>query len=89
MEWLIGLGLGYVVGWFAGRSYGRRTAAKPNDPATDRQRAYLADLARDRKGGAAVLDALSIADPWADDLSALRASEAIDRLRELQSGDGA
>ena len=54
--------------------------AKPDVPATDRQRAYLASLAVKREDGEAVMERLGITDPWAPSLSRGRVSAGIDIL---------
>ena len=80
-EAIIGLGVGYVLGWFAGRSYGRRTAAPPADRATERQLAYLESLAAEREGAAQVLADLGITiNP---ELPLADASRAITALKKL------
>lgn len=85
MTEFVALALGYILGWFAGRSHGRRSAAvraarEASMPATDRQRQYLASLAS-RSGGGDVLASMGISDPWSPDLTTERASAAIDRLK--------
>ena len=70
--------LGMAFGWWL-RAW-LRPNAKPDTPATDRQRSYLADLA-ERPGAAEVLAALDISDPWNPSLTRERASAAINKLK--------
>ena len=75
-------GLPLLVGLFIGYRWRARThpQAKPDVPATDRQRAYLASLAVKREDGEAVMERLGITDPWAPSLSRGRVSAGIDIL---------
>ena len=75
-------GLPLLVGIWIGYRWRARThpQAKPDVPATDRQRVYLASLAVKREGGEAVMERLGITDPWAPSLSRGRVSAGIDIL---------
>ena len=75
-------GLPFLVGLLIGYRWRARThpQAKPDVPATDRQRAYLASLAIKREDGEAVMERLGITDPWAPSLSRERVSAGIDIL---------
>ena len=70
--------LGMAFGWWL-RAW-MRPNAQPDTPATDRQRSYLAVLAK-RPGAADVLAALAITDPWDPSLTRERASTAIDKIK--------
>ena len=75
-------GLPLLVGLLIGYRWRARThpQAKPDVPATDRQRAYLASLAVKCEDGEAVMERLGITDPWAPSLSRERVSAGIDIL---------
>ena len=84
MEYLI-VGLVFYVGAvLITRALRRRsgvpTEPQPPQPATDKQRAYLSALQREKPGAAIVLSGLGITDVWDEALTIERASAAIDRI---------
>ena len=81
-EIIFGIGVGYVIGWFAGRAHGRRTAVAPQgDRASERQLAYLQSLAEERIGAEETLAKLGVTiDP---EMGIADASRAITALKKL------
>ena len=81
MTEFLSLCIGYLIGWLAGRSYGRRTAAPKADRASERQLAYLQTLADERKGAAKVLNDLGVTID--SEMLFADASRAITALKKL------